>query len=436
MRSRCLTIALLLLLSTASSGAFGQTLPSVPPEGLGLSSERLERLRAAVQGYVDRSEIAGAVTLVMREGKVAQLQADGLADVERRAPMRSDTIFRLASMSKAVTSVAVMMLTEEGKVMLADPVAKYLPAFARTSVATAGPGGLVTTPARRPITVRDLLTHTAGISYGSGPAAARWRTAGLQGWYLTDKREPIRTLVDRMAALPFDAQPGEQWVYGYNTDILGALVEQASGMPLDAFFRTRLFEPLKMVDTYFFLPAEKRDRLATVYSAKVGGGIARAPEGAAGQGDFVDGPRTCFSGGAGLVSTVQDYARFLQMLLNGGELDGVRVLGPKTVELMTANHVGDLYQDGAMGFGLGFEMVEHLGRSGRPGSFGAYGWGSAYYSSYDVDPQERLIFIVLTQLLPARAVNLRDTFTYLVYQAVVGPPPGRQGQMVRGFQPD
>ena len=415
---------LLVALITAfpAAHAAAQTLTAATPESLGLSAPRLERLKTAVQAYVDRGEIAGAVTLVMRDGKVVQLAAYGKADVEAGAPMRHDTIFRIASMSKAVTSVAIMMLSEEGRLMLADPVAKYLPSFAHTTVAVAGPGGVTTAPAKRPITIRDLLTHTAGISYGTGAAAEQWKAAGLQGWYLSDKKEPIRTLADRMATLPFDAQPGEQWVYGYNTDILGAVVEQVSGMPLDAFVRTRIFEPLKMVDTYFFLPAEKRGRLATVYSAKTGGGIVRAPEGAAGQGDFVDGPRACFSGGAGLVSTAQDYGRLMQMLLNGGELEGARLLAPSTVALMTANHVGVLYQNGAMGFGLGFEMVEHLGRSGRPGSVGAYGWGSAYYSSYDVDPQERLIFIILTQLLPARSVDLRDTFTYLVYQAVVGPP--------------
>jgi CubicO group peptidase (beta-lactamase class C family) len=411
-----LLVALVLTLGAAHAGA--QVLPAASPDSLGLSAFRLARAKAAVQAYVDRGEIAGAVTLVMRDGKIAQLEAYGKADVEANAPMRPDTMFRIASMSKAVTSVAIMMLSEEGKLMLADPVAKHLPAFAKTTVAVAGPGGVMRAPAKRAITIRDLLTHTAGISYGTGVAAEQWKAAGLQGWYLSDRKEPIGALVDRMAALPFDAQPGEQWVYGYNTDILGAVVEKVSSMTLDAFFQTRIFEPLKMVDTHFFVPPEKRARLATVYAAQAGGGIARAPAGAAGQGDFVDGPRACFSGGAGLVATAQDYGRLLQMLLNGGELEGVRLLGPASVALMTTNHVGSLYQNGAMGFGLGFEVVEHLGRAGKPGSVGAYGWGSAYYSSYDVDPEKRLIFIVLTQLLPARTVDLRDTFTYLVYQAV------------------
>jgi CubicO group peptidase (beta-lactamase class C family) len=411
-----------LLAGFVATHALAQTLPAAAPDTVGLSAARLERLKSAVQAHVDRGDIGGVITLVMRDGKLAHFETYGKADIEKNIPMRRDTIFRIASMSKAITSVAAVMLVEEGKLQLSDPVAKHLPTFRRTTVAAAGAGGLVAVPAKRAITIRDLLTHTAGISYGTGLAADRWKAAGLQGWYLSDKKEPIGALVDRLAALPFDAQPGEQWIYGYNTDILGAVVEKVSGMTLDAFVRTRIFEPLEMVDAYFFLPVEKRDRLATVYSAKPGGGIVRAPEGGMGQGDFVDGPRACFSAGAGLVSTAQDYARFLQMLLNGGELDGVRLLSPKSVELMTANHVGGLYQNGSFGFGLGFEIVEHVGRAGRLGSPGAYGWGSAYYSVYQVDPQERLVAVFLTQLIPAGSLDLRDRFRALVYQAIVGPP--------------
>ena len=419
------TVLVALLACLVATHALAQTLPAAAPDTVGLSAARLERLKAAVQAHVGRGDIGGVITLVMRDGKLAHVETYGKADIEKNVPMRKDTIFRIASMSKAITSVAAVVLLEEGKLQLSDPVAKHLPAFRRTMVAAAGAGGLVAVPAKRAITIRDLLTHTAGISYGTGLAADRWKAAGLQGWYLSDKKEPIGALVDRLAALPFDAQPGEQWIYGYNTDILGAVVEKVSRMTLDAFVRTRIFEPLKMVDAHFFLPVEKRDRLATVYSAKPGGGIVRAPEGGMGQGDFVDGPRACFSGGAGLVSTAQDYARFLQMLLNGGELDGVRLLGPKSVELMTANHVGGLYQNGSFGFGLGFEIVEHVGRAGRLGSPGAYGWGSAYYSVYQVDPQERLVAIFLTQLIPAGSLDLRDRFRALVYQAIVGPAPSR-----------
>jgi CubicO group peptidase (beta-lactamase class C family) len=243
-------------------------------------------------------------------------------------------------------------------------------------------------------------------------------------WYFADRDEPIAPIVERLATLPFDAQPGEKYVYGFSTDILGAVVEKASGLSLDEFFRTRIFEPLKMRDTHFFLPPEKRERLATVYAAGEGGRLRRAPNPQRGQGDYVDGPRKAFSGGAGLLSTASDYARFLQMLLNGGELDGVRLLGPKTVELATSNHVGTLFNEGRTGFGLGFEVVEHLGRAGRPGSAGEFSWGGAYYTSFWVDPQEQLVAVFLSQLLPSGGLDLQGKFRALVYQSIVGPPDG------------
>jgi CubicO group peptidase (beta-lactamase class C family) len=422
---RRLAQALILVLLQVSLAA-GQALPTTTPEAAGIAPDRLGRLKAVMQDYVDQQRIAGAVTIVLRGGRVVVLEPYGRMDIEKNVPMRRDTIFRIASMSKAVTSIAAVILMEEGRLLLGDPVSKYLPAFKNTSVAvptgTAGRYGVV--PAKRQVTIKDLLTHTAGIAYGGGPAAEQWKAAGLQGWYLADKKEPIVPLMERLATLPFDAQPGEKYVYGYNTDILGAVVEQASGMPLNAFFESRIFGPLKMVDTHFFLPPEKRDRLATVYSAGPDGRVVRAPEAGTGQGDFVDGPRTCFGGGAGLVSTATDYARLLQMLLNGGELDGVRILSPKSVEMMTANHVGRLYDDGTgpgIGFGLGFEVTERVGASPRPDTVGVFGWGSAYYSRYWVDPQEKLVAIILTQLIPAGGLDLQDKFRVLVYQAVTGP---------------
>ena len=222
--------------------------------------------------------------------------------------MRKDTIFRIASMSKAVTTVAALILMEEGKLLLSDPVSKYIPSFANTTVRD-GPAGTV--PAKRPITLRDLMTHTSGISYGEGPAEAQYKSAGAYLWYFADKAEPIGAVVDRIARLPFESQPGEKWIYGFSSDVLGRVVEVASGLPLDVFLKTRIFDPLKMPDTSFFLPPEKRGRLATVYAATESGGIERAPEhGRGGQGEFVDGPRACFSGGAGLLSTANDYARF------------------------------------------------------------------------------------------------------------------------------
>jgi CubicO group peptidase (beta-lactamase class C family) len=336
-------------------------------------------------------------------------------------------------MSKAVTSVAVMMLVEEGRIHLDDPVSRFIPSFARTTVVVPPPTGTSaaamataagTAPAARPITIRHLLTHTAGISYGSGnPFEAEYKAANVIGWYFADKDEPIATTIDRLAKLPMDAQPGDKYVYGFNTDILGVVVEKVSGQPLADFFRTRIFTPLKMTSTAFYVEPAQSDRLATVYSMpKAGGSLTRAPEPGMGQGHYVNGPRTSFSGGAGLVSTASDYARFLQMLLNGGTLEGARVLGPKTVELMTSNHVGGLYANGNFGFGLGFEVTEHVGRSGRPGSVGEYGWGGAYHTKFWVDPVEKLVVVFMTQLLPASGSDAHATLRQLIYASIVDAP--------------
>jgi CubicO group peptidase (beta-lactamase class C family) len=291
--------------------------------------------------------------------------------------MAKDTIFRIASQSKAITSVGIMMLIEDGRLLLGDPVSKYIPAFTNTTVrGTASAGSVNPVVAKRPITIRDLLTHTAGVSYGGEPdLQAVYSAAGFTQWYFADKAEPIGFWIEKLATLPFEAQPGERFVYGYSTDILGYVIEKVSGQPLDRFLASRIFEPLKMVDTHFFLPNGKAGRLATVYGRPSGGALTRAPEGHPGQGLYVKGPRAAFSGGAGLLSTAGDYARFLQMMLNGGELDGVRLLSPKTVELMTVNHIGTLYPTAGRGFGLGFETVDDLGRSGRYGSEGAAGGG-------------------------------------------------------------
>jgi CubicO group peptidase (beta-lactamase class C family) len=421
-RRRCVGVLVALAVLTGAS-VWAQGLPTTAPEAAGLSAPRVDRLTSFMRDSAARDQIAGAVVVIARGGKVAVFEAMGWMDVEKRLPMRKDTIFRMASMSKAVTSVAAVMLMEEGRLRLADPVSRYLPAFKSTTVLVLGPSGsdrYGAVPAKREITIRDLLTHTAGISYGGGPAESIYQAAGLFGWYLGDKIEPIGPLMERLAALPFVAQPGERYVYGYGTDVLGAVVEKASGTTLDEFFRTRIFEPLKMVDSAFFLPKEKRERLATVYSLGADGKIVRAPEGGMGQGQFVDGPRACFGGGAGLLSTAADYTRFLQMLLNGGELDGVRLLGPKSVEMMTSNQVGKLYrEDGSLGFGLGFETTEDVGAAGRPDSIGAFGWGSAYYSKYWVDPREKLVAVFLTQLVPAGNLDVQDKFRYLVYQTIV-----------------
>jgi CubicO group peptidase (beta-lactamase class C family) len=412
--------ATLVLVLTLTASALAQGLPAAAPESVGMSGARLKRLSAAMKRAVDEGRAAGIVTLVARNGKAVHFESVGQLDREKQSAMPKDAIFRIASMSKAITSVAAVMLMEEGLLLLEDPVSKFIPSFEKTTVTGPATSGteLTSVPARRPITIRDLLTHTSGVSYGAGPLEGQYKAANVHMWYFADKDEPIAVTVDRLARLPFTAQPGEQYVYGFSTDILGVVVEKASGLSLDEFFRTRIFEPLKMVDSSFYLPAAKVGRFATVYSAGTGG-ITRAPEPGRGQGDYVTGPRKSFSGGAGVLSTASDYARFLQMLLNGGELDGVRLLSPKSVELMTSNHVGNLYQQGRFGFGLGFEIVEHVGRAGRPGSVGEFGWGGAYHTKFWVDPQEKIVAVFMTQLLPASGPFLQDQFRMLVNQAIV-----------------
>jgi CubicO group peptidase (beta-lactamase class C family) len=416
-----LLAALLLASSSLAPAGSAQSLSRERPEKLGLSSERLSRLSQAFEEYLAQDRLPGGVVLVARRGKVAFLEAFGQRDREDLSPMPEDAIFRIASQTKALISVGVMILQEEGRLLISDPAGKYLPEFQKTTVAVPKDGGGYSiAPARRPITIRDLLTHTAGIGYGGGPARDRWEAAGITGWYFANRDEPIRATVGRMAALPFDAQPGERWVYGYATDILGALIEEVSGEALDQFLQSRILGPLGMTDTHFFLPESKRDRLAVVYSA-TDGTLTRAadPGGMVGQGAYVSGSRKSFSGGAGLLSTARDYARFLQMLLNGGELDGQRVLGRKTVELMTVNHLGDVAFNAGQGFGLGFSVLEDVGDRGTPGSVGEYGWGGAYHSTYWVDPKEDLIVVYFTQLTPAGNVDDHGKLRALVYQAIV-----------------
>lgn len=415
-RRSLLAVALLV-----SQAAWRPTAAQVAP----LAPDRAARIDRALQGYVDRNEVAGAVALVLRDGKVAYERAVGWSDKEAERRMTTDAIFRIASQSKAITSAAVMILVEEGKLGLDDPVSRYIPTFARTTVIATPDQGRPAILAKRPITITDLLTHTAGISYGNDRSvAALYEAKGLgpaagYGWYTADKDEPICTLMERLGTLPFVAQPGESFVYGYNTDILGCVVERASGMPLDEFIRTRITQPLKMTDTYFFLPPEKKSRLTAVYGSKADGTITRAPDGARGQGHYVDGPRMSFAGGAGLVSTARDYARFLQMALNGGVLDGVRILAPHTVQLMTTNQIGTIYSSTGLGFGLGFETTERYGASGMS-SVGSFGWGGAYGTWYRVDPKERMVMVLMIQLLP-NGSTLRERFPNLVYQALVTP---------------
>ena len=430
--TRCRQCALLvwLVLALVSAPVWAQTLKTAEPEAVGMSSERLERLTSTLKEYVEADRMAGGVAIIARRGQIAYLESVGMRDREAGSPMDDDSIFRIASQTKALTSVCIMILQERGQLLITDPISKYLPEFKdRTVAVDDGRGGYDVVSARRPITIRNLLSHTSGISYGNGVAVEEWRSAGVVGWYFGKRDEPIRETVRRMGPLPAVSHPGERWVYGYNTDILGAVVEVVSGRPFDVFLQEEVLDRLGMSDTHFYLPVEKRDRLVTVYSSVPGSGIERAPDlgrmqergifGTVGQGEFIDGPRKSFSGGAGLLSTARDYATFLQMMLNGGELDGVRILGPNTVKLMTVNHLGEIPFRPGQGFGLGFSVVTDLGARGVPGSVGEFGWAGAYHSTYWVDPEEELVAVYLTQLIPAIDIDDQNKFRSLLYQAIV-----------------
>jgi CubicO group peptidase (beta-lactamase class C family) len=323
--------------------------------------------------------------------------------------------------------VAILQLAEAGKLSIDDPASRWLPTFAQTFVASDAPGdsGRTRVPARRPITIRDLITHTAGISYGLEPQVASGYAAkalgpgagaGL-GWYTADKDEPACTTMERLGTLPFVAQPGERWVFGYNLDILGCVVERASGTPLDRYIHDRITAPLGMKDTYFFLPPEQRARLVAVYASDLTRHAVRGPEGPRGQGNYVDGPRKNFAGGAGLLSTARDYSRFLEMIRAGGTLDGVRILSSRSVDLMTHNQIGARYGIPGQGFGFGFYTIDSTGADG-PKSVGTFGWRGGYGTIAFVDPKEKLTVVFMINQIPNTA-DLAARLPAVVYDAVV-----------------
>lgn len=439
---------IVLIVILCSIAVFGQQLSLDLPENNGMSSKRLSNINTVFSDYVEQGKLPGAVVLAARNGKIVYHQAIGMSDMEQKTPMQTDNIFRIASQTKAIVSVGIMMLQEEGKILLSDTLSKYIPEFEHTKVALALSKQRIKgnmnahriVKAKRQIRIRDLLTHTSGIGYGYGPAKKKWEKAGIQGWYFAHRDEPILETVRRMAKLPMDAHPGERYVYGYSTDILGAVIEVVSGQPLDVFLKERILDPLGMLDTHFYLPESKDSRLSVVYS-QCDNKLLRAYEDVAPkfewddkekctgnnqtQGHYLNGPRVSFSGGAGLLSTSADYAIFLQMMLNNGVYDGTRILSRKSVELMTANHLdGDHYKDvkfpwdWGVGFGLGFSVTTDSGDRGVLGSEAEYGWGGAYHSSYWVDPKENLVVVYFTQVAP---INLDDhqKLRNLIYQAIV-----------------
>lgn len=396
------------------------------PESVGISSERLASLHRGMQGFIDRHEAGGIVTLVAREGRIVDVHAVGFQDVEKNVPMKTDTIFRIASMSKPITSVATMMLVEDGKLLLTEPVSKYIPAFKGQKVMGEG-GALV--PARRDITIRDLLAHRSGLSYrflNGGPVGTAYRQGGVTDG-LTVTTMTTEEAINKLAAQPLLVQPGSAWNYSLSDDVLGRVIEVVSGKSFDVFLNERLIKPLGMVDTSFIVPDAKWPRFATVYSPDGAGGIRpmKDPEqfGNADMSPFAyyKSGKTYFSGGAGLTSTATDYFRFAQMLANGGTLDGVRVLSPKTVELMTVSHTGDLPPAaGLLGpgyaWGLGVRLVTDVGLTQTHGSVGTYGWSGIYGTNFFIDPKEKLVAVMMVQKYPGPTVAA--SFQPLVYQAL------------------
>jgi len=371
--------------------------------------------------YVVDGKVAGVVTMVVKDGKIVHEHAAGFRDIESADTLEVSDLFRIASQTKAVTSVAAMILVDEGKLSLEDPLSQFIPEFANTTVATVsehvekGEIGYRLVPMEREITIRDLLTHTSGISYGFGPARQAFSEAGILGWYLASRDETIQETARMIANLPLTAQPGSEWVYGYSTDVLGAVVEIVSGQSLDTFFQDRIFDPLGMGDTRFFIPESRADRLVTVYGL-VEGKLQRMPDGSImqSQGEYLNGSRASLSGGAGLVSTAYDYTRFQLMLLGGGSLDGRQILSAESVTVMTTDQLGDLFDGDKDGFGLAFRIASE--NSGGPLPPGTFWGGGAYHSQYWIDPANNTVGIILTQLIPAAGSDILQRFKKLVYE--------------------
>jgi len=411
---------ILLAFSLVASLAAGASLPTAAPGQAGFSLDRLNRINTVMREHIAAGRLNGASGLIARNGKVIFRETWG--------EYRPDTIVRMYSMTKAITGVAAMMLYEEGKYSLTDPVSKYLPEFTKMSVAqesfdSSGKRTYYTIPADHPITIRDLFRHTSGLDYAGPkdedgePAYKKLGVEGGNGWVSFDLAEAVR----RLATAPLNHQPGTTFHYGMSIDVLGRVVEVVASKPLDQFFEERIFHPLGMNDTAFFVPEEKWSRLAVLYTPKKGGGIERST--AAAQENYKKKP-TLLLGGAGTVSTLDDYARFVTMLLNGGELDGVRILGRKSVELMRSDHLGTLPRVGGMpaegyGFGLTFAVNLGPGKSATVGSEGEYNWGGAAGTSFWIDPKEHMIGVFLVNVLPSNEVTAGGQFKRMAYEALV-----------------
>ena len=410
------------------------TLPLTAPEQVGLSAARLARITQWMQTWIDSGRLPGMTVAIMRKGELAYAHTCGKADVERNKPMRPDTIVRIYSMTKPLTSTAIMMLYEEGRFQLDDPISKFIPGFRNQRVYSGGSRGKIeSVPAERDINFRDLLSHTSGLTYGfmeSNPVDALYRAKDGVDFQTADTS--LKQVVDKLATFPLIAQPGKAWNYSVATDVLGCLVEVISGEPFQVYLREKVLKPLGMVDTDFHVPADKHERFAANYQA--------GPSNANGAGklELLDdpgksrylAPRKVNSGGGGLVSTASDYLRFCKFMLNKGCIDGVQLLGRKTVELMTMNHLkGDMADMGmprfsestyyGIGFGLGFSVMIDPAKAHIVGTPGEYAWGGAASTAFWCDPAEDMAVVLLTQLMPSSTYPIRRELRVLTYQAIV-----------------
>lgn len=403
------------------SVAQADNLSYADPESVGMSSAALERIAPLLQSYVDSGELVGVVSMVSRKGEIVHFEKFGNLNKDTGQEMGKDSLFRIYSMTKPITTVAAMMLYEEGKLQLTDPVAKFLPEFANLQAMSTG--GAMVAPAR-PMTVQMLMSHASGLTYGvfgDTVVDRQYRDAGILG------NQDLAEMISSLGSIPLQYQPGTRFHYSVSTDVLGRVVEVASGQSLDEFFRTRIFEPLQMKDTFFSVPADKLPRFGTNHSYDPRSQtleVIDRPAGSQFTGDV-----TFFSGGGGLVSSAEDYMRFSQMMLNGGELDGARILGSKTVEYMTRNHLPGIFGDAqsghelpgfakGTGFGLGFAVVEDPAATGSIGSAGEYYWGGAAGTIFWIDPVEELIGVVMIQHMNVR-VPLRNAFKAITYGAII-----------------
>jgi CubicO group peptidase (beta-lactamase class C family) len=382
----------------------------------------LERIGPVMQRYIDEGKVAGILPVVARRGHVVYAECFGMMDVEARKPMQFDTLFRIYSMTKPITSVAVMMLYEEGFFQLGDPISRFVPGFKDTQVLIkTAESGLELANLEREITIHHLLTHTSGLGYGIDEDDPVYDLIQERIWRMLDQRPDttLEQIVQELAKVPLAHQPGSAWRYSLATDVLGYLVQVISGMRFDEFLRQRILEPLGMVDTDFYVPEDKIDRFSANYGPGQEGGL-----------EVIDAPATSRyarptshpSGGGGLVSTASDYLRFAHMLLNKGELDGVRLLGRKTVELMTMNHLPagcHPFEETYRGFGLGVAVITDVAKSQTLGSLGTYRWGGAANTTFWVDPQEELIGLLMLQFMPSDTYLVKQDFEVLVYQSIV-----------------